>query len=172
MKANKEKEAALSWDYLREILGYSKETGEFTWKVRRGGKAVAGSIAGRKSSTGYIQIGINGNFFLAHRLAWFYVKGEWPEGCIDHINGIRSDNRWINFRAATRSQNQHNGQLRSNNKSGHKNVSINKKSGKWDVKVCKGRKVHHGGSFSNIAEAARAAAKLREKLHGDFVRNK
>lgn len=89
---------------LRSLLGYDPATGNFT--------RLNGVKAGGVNSLGYVQIRICGARYKAHRLAWLYVYGEWPKGFIDHINGIRDDNRIVNLRIATHKQNMANSRLR------------------------------------------------------------
>ncbi|HBC5385607.1 TPA: HNH endonuclease [Citrobacter koseri] len=97
--------------YLREALVYDHDSGLFTWRVRpvshfRSKKAwnqsnshFAGKVAGSKDPKhGYIRIKLCGKNHKAHRLAWLYVHEHWPEGEIDHVNGIRDDNRIGNLR--------------------------------------------------------------------------
>ena len=79
----------LSQEYIKSILIYNPETGLFTW-VHRNSKKV-----GRMTNSGYIQIGINCRLYMAHRLAYLYMIGKWPEYDIDHINMNKSDNRWL-----------------------------------------------------------------------------
>jgi hypothetical protein len=90
---------------LKELLHYDPETGVFTWREFRRGKAVAGSVAGSLNPTGYIHIYVDNNPYKAHRLAWLYTNGAWPEKFIDHINGVRDDNRLCNLRAVTNQEN-------------------------------------------------------------------
>lgn len=88
----------ISQERVRELLSYDAETGLFTWNKTRTGFARKGSLAGTKTSYGYIQISIDNVLHKAHRLAWIYVYGESPKMDIDHINGDRSDNRIVNLR--------------------------------------------------------------------------
>lgn len=88
----------LSAERLRELLEYNQETGVFTWRVPRYRKIKAGMQAGVIDGGGYVKMCIDYVQYRAHRLAWLYVHGKWPAGEIDHINGVRSDNRIANLR--------------------------------------------------------------------------
>ncbi len=92
-----------SLDYLSQRLAYRAKTGEFTWLD---GKRV-GLRAGNLKRDGYRKICIGSQKvpILEHRIAWLFAYDCWPTGDLDHINGVRSDNRIINLRPATRSQN-------------------------------------------------------------------
>lgn len=87
--------AILTHARLRELLDYNAETGVFTWRVSRQGHCKAGSAAGARRHDGYIRICVDQRRVWGHRLAWFYVHGEWPSQQIDHINGNPSDNRTV-----------------------------------------------------------------------------
>lgn len=112
----------ITHDKLIQKLNYNPDTGEFT---RPNGK-----IAGSLHKEGYHNIMIEGKKYLSHRLAWFYMTRTWPVNCIDHVNRNRTDNRWVNLREATRSQNQMNSKLRVTNKLGIKNIHKAKVGGK------------------------------------------
>ncbi len=157
----------LTAQQLRELLDYDPETGIFTWRVRRGGLASAGSIAGSLCTDGYLQIKINGRPYNAHRLAWVYAYNTWPADQLDHINGIRDDNRLANLREATNSQNQQNQSIRRDNKSGHPGVYWDKRARKWRAQIMVDGKRVNLGSFDDHAAAivARASGKAR---HHEF----
>jgi hypothetical protein len=87
---------SLTVDRLRELLDYSPASGQFTWLTTRG-RAGAGSVAGAIHKYGYQVIQIDGKGYGAHRLAWLFIYGDFPE-VIDHINGDRADNRIENLR--------------------------------------------------------------------------
>ena len=153
----------LTADRLREVLDYCPETGEFTRKVAYG-KFKAGECAGGLLNTGYVSISVDGSPYLAHRLAWLHVHGEWPMGHVDHINHIESDNRLCNLRDVTHKQNHQNLLKFSNNTSGYPGVCWHKASGKWHSRIG-----HHGkdinlGLFDDL-EAAIAARKAAEKIY-------
>ena len=133
-------------ELLRKTLHYDLETGVFTRLAK--GKAKVGSDA----SGGYLKIYTQGKEYRAHRLAWFYVHGQWPKDQIDHINGNPKDNRLINLREADNALNRRNQKLRSDNVSGVVGVSFDTRSGKWDVRVA-GRCI---GLFLSKSEAIAA----------------
>lgn len=99
---------ALTANRVRELLDYDAATGQFTWLVTASRVATAGSRAGSMDRNGYIRISLDGRRYLAHRLAWLMTHGEWPRGQIDHINGVRNDNRIANLRDVSACENQQN----------------------------------------------------------------
>lgn len=101
-----EKVKKLTIERLKEVLSYDPETGDFTWIVTRAKNFPAGSKASQSvNSQGYRQVMVDQEHFKAHRLAWFYTHGVWPKLGLDHINGVKHDNRIANLREATRQQN-------------------------------------------------------------------
>ena len=93
---------------LLENLLYDKDTGVFTRKISLNTKVRVGNVAGGKDTKGYVCIRVAGKTYKAHRLAWLYVYGNTPIAEIDHINGIKDDNRIENLRDVTKSVNQQN----------------------------------------------------------------
>lgn len=154
---------------LRELIDYNPDTGSMVWKISTSNRNPVGSEAGTLQSAGYRNVTIDGQRYLAHRLAWFHVYGVWPKE-IDHINRDRTDNRLANLREASRSQNNVNITRRSDNKSGVTGVTWHNGSQKWRA-VChvNGKQVQIG-MFDSIEEAATAYAEVAERLHGEFAR--
>ncbi|MDH4566199.1 HNH endonuclease [Pseudomonas sp. BN414] len=151
---------------LKEVLHYNPETGNFTWLVNKR-RAKAGDTAGSIITYGYILIRVDQTRQLAHRLAWFYVHGRWPDGDIDHVNGITSDNRIANLREATRAENLKNAKVSARSSTGVKGVS--RCSGKFRATIrFDGRRVHLG-LFNSIEEAEAAYKEAAEKHHGQFA---
>jgi hypothetical protein len=103
-RVNTTKQAAVSHELVCSLLAYDPETGIFS---RRNGRGAASQV-GYLMPKGYRIIRVNYHKFLAHRLAWFYVHGEWPPHEIDHVNRRRDDNRIANLRPATRLENAQN----------------------------------------------------------------
>lgn len=131
---------------LKELLDYDPDTGKFTWKVRRGGIITKGSPAGtvrRNDSNAYISILIDGKGYQAHRLAYYYMEGHWPKGDLDHINGNGLDNRWINLRVVTSSENSRNKKIRTDNSSGIQGVYWHKQICRWIARIRNAGKTIH-----------------------------
>ncbi len=157
----------LTHERLLELLTYDKLTGHFTWNVIRG-PARAGSRAGTLHHLGYIRIDIDGKKYMASRLAWLYVTGKWPSDNIDHINRKRDDNRYVNLRLATGSQNQGNVGLRKNNTSGFPGVCWYKRKKKYRVQMWENGKRKSLGYFSTAEEAYKVYAERHRLKFGEF----
>jgi hypothetical protein len=95
--------------------------------------------------------------------------GEFPEMSIDHINGIKTDNRLQNLRLATKSQNALNSKRHKDNTSGYKGVSWNKRLAKWGARITINGKYKHIGLFKNVEDAASAYAAAAYMHHGEFA---
>lgn len=155
---------------LSEILQYDPQTGLLHWKIRTrgyGGLILPGDVAGTLKD-GYVNLKIDGTFYRAHRLAWFMMTGDWlpPSQDIDHINGIRHDNRWTNLRLATRVENNRNAGMRRNNKSGFRGVSFRKDTGKWHARITVDYQVILLGNYPTLEAAAAAREAAERKYFG------
>jgi hypothetical protein len=159
---------ALTQARLKEVLRYDPETGVFVWLAKRGCRA-AGNKAGSLDPIGYLYIRVDGEIYGAHRLAWLYAHGVLPAR-MDHCNLVRSDNRLANLRPCTHAQNIRNARKHRDNRSGHKGVTLERKTGKWLARICVDYRILHLGTFVTAEEAAAAydAAALRH--HGEFAR--
>ena len=157
---------------LKELLHYNPETGVFTWKVTMRGVKL-GSIAGGISCYKYTQIKLDGVQYKAHRLAWLYMAGGWPDQ-IDHINQVRTDNRWLNLRNVTQRENQKNKALRKDNATGLAGVSWHKINKKWMSHIKVDGKRIYLGYFTDKFEAicARLSANNKYGFHANHGRLK
>jgi hypothetical protein len=158
-----------SHEEILEMLEYDKETGDMTWKVRRGRMAWPGAKAGTMGPIGYKQVGLFGFRYMLHRVAWFMHYGEWPENELDHINGIRDDNRIENLRPATREQNTQFCKMRKDNTTGVKGVSF--RDGRYLARVRLNGTRKHIGIFSNLNDAEAAIKAAREEMHKEFAKH-
>ena len=154
---------------LKRLLHYDPETGVFTWRVARTNRVKVGEEAGSIMPIGYRMVRLDGKDYLLHRLAHLYMTGEWPEGQLDHKNNDRADNRWDNLRPATWSQQRANALKRSDNTSGYKGVSWNKRLGKWHAYITLDRKRRHLGFFESAHEAKAAYERASRDLFGEFA---
>jgi len=159
----------LTADQLREVLDYSPDTGVFRWKKRISIRIEVGQEAGSRGE-GRIEIGVYGHNYLAHRLAWLWMTGEWPSKQVDHKDVDGLNNRWANLRLATHSENVRNSGRRRNNTSGYKGVSFAPKERKWHARIMANRELHLLGYFDRKEDAAAAYAEAAKRLHGEFSR--
>lgn len=166
----------ITHDQLLSILRYEPDTGNFIW-VNPGynQKSWVGKIAGsKKCCTGSrgksVRIFLFRKSYLAHRLAWFYVHKEWPDGLIDHANGDPFDNRISNLRIATPRQNQFNKRTQKRNCLGVKGVRHSKTPGKFMSYIRIDGRQTCLGTF-NSAELAKSAYDNAALIHhGKFAR--
>ena len=157
---------ALTPDRLREVLTYDEASGVFRWKEKPSQRTNAGEIAGFLHSCGYREVRVDGVRYKMHRLAWLYAYGKWPEKHIDHINGIRDDNRIANLREADNAQNHQNKKrAQSNNASGYLGVCWHSANKRWraQIQAC-GKKIQLG-YFDTAEEAHAAYLKAKAELH-------
>lgn len=162
-------ERGLTADRLRELFVYDPLEGTFRYRIARGAKS-AGMLAGTPRPGHYIIICIDYRLYVAHRLAWLYMTGEWPLEQIDHANLDRYDNRWENLREATRSENHANKPIGLANTSGVKGVCWNAARGKWQANICVNGVSLYLGLFSDKAEAHDAYARAAIAHFGEFAR--
>lgn len=155
---------------LKEQLHYDKNTGLFTRiKIIQNSHAKVGDIAGNSHHSGYVFIRVNGKLYQAHRLAFLYMTGNFPVDCVDHINGIKNDNKWCNLRNATRSQNMKNRVMTKGNKTGYKGVVANGKKFKAVARL--NGKPNYLGTFKTAIEAHEVYKQYAKKHHGEFYRD-
>lgn len=154
---------------LQELLTYDPQTGLFHWKVANGPRVKAGAVAGTRNHQGYRRIQLDGLIYAAHRLAFLYMEGAFPPDMVDHINGVRDDNRWCNLRHATRSENNANAKLRRDSTTGAKGV-YKRRSGRFSARVRYQGQEYALGTFDTIVEASAAYERAANDAFGEYAR--
>ena len=154
---------------VKEYLKY--EDGHLWWKKKSHpmSRVTMGNRAGKHTPKGYIVVTLLGRNYLEHRLIWLYHCGEWPEDQLDHINGVRDDNRIENLRQVTNQQNQFNKKSANGSSSQYKGVYWNKNSGKWHSRCQTRGSNKHLGFFDCELEAAKAYDDYAKSLHGAYA---
>lgn len=152
---------------LREELSYDPVLGTWRRLVARCNKVKLGDFAGSPDSHGHIQIRVWGTLYLAHRLAVFYMRGEWPP-LVDHRNTIRSCNSWENLRVASRKQNGANCRCKRTSSGGIKNLT--RRGGKFRVRVTIDGKRVNVGTFDSESAAREAHVAVAMRANGSFAR--
>jgi len=172
MLNSKENRSLLTADDVRRLFTYEKDTGILRWKVQPSNNVKvnepAGSVIYGSNKVKYMRVGINGVFYLQHRIIWLWVTGEWPKFGVDHQNGCGLDNRFENLRDVTSSVNSQNRRLGVRNKSGHLGVSWNSNIKKWKSAIVVQGKLHHLGYYTNKEDAI----KIRKQAEADFMFHK
>lgn len=151
---------------LKELFDYSAETGEFIRRVSTSPRAQTGSIAGCISSTtGYRRIKIDGHTFQAHRLVWLYAHGNFPTEQIDHISGVKTDNRLENLRECSQAENNQNQAPRTGGTSIYPGVCWARQAQKWKARIWIQGKQKYLGLFANELEAYNAYLAAKATYH-------
>ena len=160
------KESKLNQETLLKLISYDPQTGLMTRLTDASRRTPKGSSVGSKERLGYLQANINGLPYKVHRLAWLYMTGEWPKGQIDHINGIKDDNRFSNLRCVNNQQNcQNQHKPRKNNTSGYRGVSWKKQQKKWQAAIRAENKTKFLGYFDDPFLAHEAYKKAKAEYH-------
>ncbi len=150
----------VDYDYVLDRFHYDYETGYFY--DRKGFKLVSG-----RNGNGYLYASIGRKTYLIHRLAFLYMKGSNPTCIVDHINGVRDDNRWVNLRDVSVSGNAKNRKLTPLNTSGIPGVGWVKGKSKWHARINSDGNAHSIGMYFDFFEAccARKSAELEYGFH-------
>lgn len=161
-KINEQKTPA---DIVDKMFDLNADTGELTRKIRLNNRWPAGEVVGFiRKKDGYVQVNILSSKYLAHRVVWCKHYGVWPDGEIDHINGVKSDNRIENLRLADTNIQVQNRGLSKTNKSGYRGV-WQKDNGRWRVYITKDYKRINIGTYLTYAEAVNARQKAEADMH-------
>lgn len=159
-------ESHLTAARLRDLLHYDRKTGFFTWRITKANHR-AGTRAGTKPSKAhpYKRIGIDGFVYQANRLAWLYVTGEWPKHEVDHWNGVKSDDAWINLRDVDHGTNQENRRTPGrNNRIGLLGVKV-ARGGKFSARLQVKKVRVYLGVFDTAPLAHAAYVEAKRLLH-------
>lgn len=156
----------LTLDEIRSCITYDPEEGKIYWKSSTARQYSEGMRAGTKTRRGYRCVTIKGSKFPEHHIAWLMYYGEMPKQ-LDHINGVRDDNRITNLRVANTSNNCQNSYRKPGN-SGIRGVSPSG-CGDWVVRVWAFGKKYYLGTYKDIELAELVALEGRQKLHGEFT---
>ena len=153
-----------SVEYLRTRLRYEPETGKLfwldcedmpqNWRTRWSGKEAFTTVV----NNGYRSGAISNVKFYAHRLIWGLHYGECPAGHIDHLNGVKFDNRISNLRVVTHQENMRNQSMYVNNTSGVCGVYWCKPTGKWKAQISINGRNKGLGCYTTLEAAAAVRA--------------
>jgi len=144
-------------ELVREMFLYNPKTGKFRTKPRKYAHLYKPS-AGYLNPNGYMMCTINRKTYRMHRLAWLYVHGELPANGLDHINGIKHDNRIANLRPADQAEN-------GQNRRGVVGASMNKQNKRWRAVIVVNGKRIYLGSFATKEDAHTAYVKAKREMH-------
>ena len=150
---------------INEYLDIDIHTGSAKWKKTH----FKGKKAGTINSKGYIVVQVDKVQYTLHRLVWAVAHKCNPLTHIDHINGIRDDNRIENLRLANQAQNQANGRLRTNNTTGYRGVYWDSSIKRYTARIKKDGVSHYLGAFDTKVEAHQAYIKAAIQLFGEFA---
>jgi hypothetical protein len=163
---NSRSNEALTAEDVRKFVHYDELTGIFTWIGDGPYRFVRGGIAGcLHKSSGYIVLTLNSKQYKAHRVAWLYVHGEWPDDEIDHRNGDRSDNRISNLRLANSQENNQNRGFDRRNTTGYTGVFRSSDNKKFTSSISCENKRRHLGTFDTPEAAHEEYLRAKAEFH-------
>jgi hypothetical protein len=148
---------------LKEYFKYDNVTGKLFWNKRPSNRVLLGQEVGNHNDQGYKVCRFKGKAIRVHRIVWALNKEELPSGFIDHINGIRDDNRMENLRVVSHAQN-------LQNMKRAKGYAFHKKNNKWTAQIAVDKQHKYLGSFDTEQEAHNAYLKAKQELHPYFVK--
>jgi hypothetical protein len=169
---------SLTQERLREVISYDAETGVFVWAKRphvryekEAGYVYKSNGSNPENPIFYRRICVDGCAYLAHRLAFLYMTGHFPAGVVDHINNDGTDNRWINLREASPSQNQWNRRLSRNNSSGVTGVYFDRSRNNWRSFIYINNKCRELGRYPSKDTAIKARIHAETLHFGEFSKH-
>ncbi|VTU25221.1 putative NHN endonuclease [Variovorax sp. PBS-H4] len=156
-------------EQLRGLMRYDPETGHLWWKPRKAGRGAVDRPAGHLGDQGYVCVQLLGKIYKAHRLAWLYVHGAWPEHGIDHVNGDRADNRIANLREASPTVNRNNVRAaRRDSKTGFMGVNYQPRKRSYRATIQLNGRNKHLGTFKDPESAHQAYLDAKRQHHEGF----
>lgn len=156
--------SSLTLQELKSLLAYDPDTGNLTWLNPLSVRVKPGDRAGSVSGQGYVTVRIKGTLYYAHRLAFLFMTGKWPEKLVDHIDGDRKNNRWSNLREATRQENAMN--LHGAHADSATGVlGVSKRGAKFRAYITVDGKQKHLGYHETEEEASEAYQAQKQVLH-------
>ena len=160
-------ETIITQEYLKKILHYDPDTGDWVWLISVPGRK-KGEPAGGRRPDGYGRISINNKRYLMHRLSFLYMTGEFPEEEVDHRDGNPFNDKWDNLRAVSHSENMRNSCVRKRNKLGVKGVKKHV-SGGYIGYICKDKIIYEKW-FKELEHAKNWREEKEIELFGEFRR--
>ncbi len=153
----------LTHEEVKEYFDYDPKTGKFFWaKAPWRHKYLLGKEISCVNSSGYVVVHFKRHMYYIHRLIWLWMTGSWPKQFIDHINCIKTDNKWGNLREATASENKKNIKAFRNNSSGYKGIHWDKRNKKWYVHINLG--------YADLNNAIKIYNEIALKYHGEYAK--
>ena len=154
----------ISAEYVRDVFNYNPDTGKFYWRKKVAQRVYIGDYAGSKHHSGYLTICVLGKSYRAHRLAWLYYYGDPIPQYIDHINGIKDDNRIKNLRAVTAQLNAQN-RRKAQKGSASGLLGVARNGNNWQAYIRVNGKPTYLGTFKTPEEAHQAYVQAKRKHH-------
>jgi hypothetical protein len=149
---------------LQNNLDYDQATGLIIRKTKAMSAQIGDVFGCLCSKTGYLKANFKGKLYNVHRIAYYMGTGTDPsDKQIDHINGIRNDNRIENLRLATNAENNW-------NKYNTIGVHYEKNIKKWRVRLKVNGKRYNGGCFENKEDAIYKYKELKTSLCSEFYK--
>jgi hypothetical protein len=156
-----DKYSNLTRERLQDLYTYNPETGVLTSK--RLDRPVG------YNNAGYLVVELNNKHVKIHRIIWMLVHGRWPDPMLDHINGIKTDNRLCNLREVSAKQNLENSPIKKSKsglpRSGYKGVHFSRKSKNWVAQIGHNKKTFYLGTYKTPEEASEAYTKAAKIFH-------
>lgn len=154
----------LTIEAVKHALDFDPGVGVFVWKNPQSNAVKAGEPAGVIAANGRRYINIGGEKHMAHRLAWFYIHGEWPAGDVKQPNGNYDDCRETNLVHQSRQQTASNRRVNAASKSGCPGVSWDSKRDRWQAHITQNYKQVSLGNFVDLKDAIAARKEAEQSL--------